>query len=306
MDNIDNKYFTWKSLKIQKFAVCNQLILFFITFLFFGSSGILAQKIFQKEIYINNKPTIINITNFRNSSYVPNTELSRVFNFKTEENRGRITHKSANFQVTFLRGSSFVVIQYSGKEEIKQMHLPVVEINKVIYLPFPSALTLLDTAGLFQIVIDKNISKKEPTKIQKEVPQSFDEIIPENLQQITKVHNNIKNRTANPENPKEQISTSQKPEIQNESNTKLEKKHSNEDYIHKTELIPNNNAAQSKDHTESNQILDKKQTEILNKDNTDNFPLINTQSTEQKYNGYKIPNDLKRRKLQKLLGQDGI
>lgn len=289
--------------------IANLKLLVFIPIFFLVSLNVsISQNTIQKEIYLDRKPTNVIISNFRNSSYISHSELSRILNLKTEQKDGRLIQKSSMFQITFLRGSSFMVIKHSGKEHIKQLHLPVVEINKIIYLPFPTSLTLLDTAGLIDIVIDKhhNISKNKQLATNEIIHTIEDLEIPENIEQITKVHNKLKNRPVNTVNPKQEI-------IQpNKTNNQLKTTKKSDKIIHeghqeaKITTSTESNQTHKKEIVKRNNILENPEPTIINNIQDNELQQIKSDSNEQKYNGYKIPKDLKRKRLQKLLGQNDI
>ncbi len=268
----------------------------------------ISQITIQKEIYINRKPTNVIISDFRNSTYIPHSELSRILNLKTEQKEGRLIQKSSMFQITFLRGSSFVVIKHFGKEQIKQMHLPVIEINKIIYLPFPTSLTLLDTAGLIDVVIDKHhkTSKNEQLATNEEIHSIEDSEIPENIEQITKVHNNLKNRPVNTVSPTQEIIQPNKPINQHKTTKKTDKVIHEEHQEVKINTFPETNQTHKKEIVKHNNIVENPEPTIINNIKDYEILQIKSDSSEQKYNGYKIPKDLKRKRLQKLLGQNGI
>lgn len=280
------------------------ILLSFLPYLLF------PQNITSREIHINNKPVKVNITNIRNSQYLTHNEFARILDLRTNYHNGKLTFSSAKYQLTFLRGSSFVIINHSGKEETKQMHLPVIESNLIAYLPFPTALTLLDSAGLINIQIEKGqqkIVKNVHPVVHDEVIVT-EEITPDNIKQIQEIYNSVKNRPAKPITPPNKPVTP-KPERSHQPNTKPEVKTEQKHIVQNT-VEPTETKQKEAPHQETktdaptvNKMPDKKITEPTEIQHNIEPKMLDN---EQKFNGYKIPNDIKRKRLQKLLGQDGI
>lgn len=271
-------------------------------------SILFSQNFVLKEIYINNKPVKAKIINLRSSQYLTHTEFARILDLQTDYHRGKLIQSSTKYQLSFLRGSSFVVIKHSGIEEIKQMHLPVIESNLIAYLPFPTALTVLDSAGLINIQIEKDqhqVAKKEHPVAHSEVVISED-FTPDNIQQIQKIHHSIKNRMEKPiplptETITPNLEQTKKPIPKPEA--KPEPKQIAQKIIYPKET----------DHKETPHQEIKLNTSPIEK--IENVRIDEprfqrpieqkTIDNEQKFNGYKIPKEIKRKRLQKLLGQDG-
>lgn len=321
--NIEAIYFLQKVESYSQNITSMRILLYFFFFLFINFQAINAQTIVRKELLINNSPTYLNISNFRNNNYLHHSEFARILNLKTEIKDGRLALSSSKYQMIFLRGSSFILVKHSGKEEIKQMNIPVIEINNVLYLPYPTSLTLLDTIGLISVQIEKQhrISPKHITKSETEIQIDEDLIIPENITEITNIHNSIKNRPANLITTKQKNIPINEKEGQNLNKVNPDKTVSpNKKPILTIATTPKPEDNHFVEGPKSKDIEEVKVSEININDSKNNINQsksviegiendlhsIKNESSDPIYNGYKIPSDLKRKRLQKLLGHDGI
>lgn len=277
----------------------------------------------KDEIKINNKNISITISNFRNSNYLMHTEFAKILDLSLEIKGGKLTFNSPKFSVTFLRGSSFVVIKAKNKEHIKQLHLPVVEISDIYYLPYPTSLTLLDSAGVLNVQIDKQqqIAKYQPPSYPQLEVVADDTEIADNVEQIRQTYLSVKERQIEdkpiPKEIKKEIPKNLNLNTkQNNPKTKDNKVDSKKNKTEITTKIlsedkPLEQITEKKEIENKSEEkvyhIDPLKTEPIKKEtiNVDQTPMV-TPETKQNLNGYKIPKDLKRKRLEKLLGQNGI
>ncbi len=275
------------------------------------SNNCIAQNLSIKEIEINNKPTKITIVELHNTSYLTYIELSKLLELQINLGNGRLLLSGPKYELTFLRGSSFFKITHRKFEEIKQLHLPVIEINNIYYLPFPTTLTLLDSASLIKVQIEKKsiVKNNEKTTLNEQQIVN-DEIIPDNLELIKSIHNKVKSNVNQQKESKLAFTSKEKIET-NPSTFKNRPKSSTEPNSTK-----NNQMTEVKFENKIIETLELPQKETKNEhpgtqsvsaeaitiDNSEIKPQIDT----KKMNGYKLPKDIKRKRLQKLLGQNDI
>lgn len=309
--NIDSSTFCSKWSFSKSFLILSKFIVIILFFHFLNVHNSLAQKIIIKDIEINQNPTKISIVELRNSYYLTHPELSKLLGLQPNIEGGKLTLSNPNYQLIFLRGSVFFKIAHRKFEEIKQLHLPVIEINRVYHLPFPTILTLLDSANLIKVQIEKksNVSSKNKQTMG-EQQTIVDEIIPQNFEQINSIYNKVKIKLEQKEQSNSNISRKEnirtKPTlIKNEPMTSrkpnpIEYYPPNESKVDKenTELIDLSSNVTKTEKTS----IQSASTEIIQHQSREINPSIDT----KKMNGYKIPKDVKRKRLQKLLGQNGI
>lgn len=279
-----------------------------------------SQFSMSDKIFVNYQPINIQYLEINRAKYISTQDYAQATKSNVELKNGLIQFKSQKFEIKFLRGSSFCIINYDNKEHIKQLHLPVVEIRNNYYIPYPTGLTLLDSAQIFKIHLNNpNQSELKHTHQPTEEKTTTEEIIPENFDKIQSAHQKIqekfkqaelhKNRK-NPEllenkppkeilaipEPTNRVEHKKKPDLPRPS---LEKR--NIDDYHNIEIVVNNptkdiepRQVQTPPPSSKNQIfvtpiLPLRQEETLIAPN------------EIDLDGYKIPKSLKRKKLEKLI-----
>ena len=299
------------SYPVSSFLMVFYSLLFTILSLILLSNFLFAQNLITKEIEINSKPTKITIVALRNSTYLTHIEYAKILGLQTKVENGKINLSSEKFQLSFLKGSSFFKISHRKFEEIKQLHLPVVEISNIYYLPYPTSLTLLDSADLINIIIEKNpVVNNQKTLATSQANTTIEDIIPDNLEQIKEIHSKVISKLNQKEVNKSPNSTEIKVTQQISEINKKQTKSSMSQNIPSNPIseASRNNQTHINDeiaileNPTNNKIIQPPPHETNSKSSKMTLPEIDT----KKIDGYKIPKYVKRKKLQKLLGSNDI